>query len=133
METDRSLALDPKLIKVLFIIIRRTYRISIVTGDISITRRIPPIPGAKQAGVSSDGSVTCQRSPVGDPFNDEQWSDDQRNQLAHQEPIQRLREHKLESQKRRTRKYLQRYSQRPTVLSAAVSLRNIGRKTRLAS
>jgi len=48
--------------------------ISTKRGTIA-TRRFPLPPNVGRTGVSSGDSVARQRAPVGDPLNNEQWSD----------------------------------------------------------
>jgi len=38
-------------------------------------RHFPAVLNVEQTGVSGGDGVTCQRAPLGNPLNDEQWSD----------------------------------------------------------
>jgi len=69
-----SLNADSKLARVPSTTILRTY--GILTGKNATTSRRPSGPSVERIDVSSDNGVTRQRTLVGDPFNDEQWSDD---------------------------------------------------------
>jgi len=67
---DRS----PKLAGVVSIPSRRILEAS-TKRDTIVTRQFPLPPNVEQTGVSSGDSAARQRAPVGDPLNDEQWSD----------------------------------------------------------
>ena len=74
MEIGRCLYHKPKLTRVLSIPTRRILKLTAKRGSIA-TRRFPLPPNIERTGISSGDGVARQRAPVGDPLNDEQWSD----------------------------------------------------------
>ena len=74
METSRSPDYHPGLARVLSIPSRRIIEAG-TKRDTTVIRRPSLSPNIEQSGASSGDSGARQRTPVGDPLNDEQWSD----------------------------------------------------------
>jgi len=80
MEIGRSLDHNLRLARVLSshqILEASTKRGTIATCWFSLPLNI------ERTGVSSGNSVACQRAPIGDSLNDEQWSDHLSNPSSH--------------------------------------------------
>jgi len=82
METGCSLDHNPRLARILSIPSRRTRGVP-TKRDVLAIRQFPSVPNVEQTGASSGDGVTRQRAPVGDPLNDEQWSDHLSNPSSH--------------------------------------------------
>jgi len=82
VEISRSLNYNHRLTRVLSIPSRRILEASTKRGTI-VTHQfhLPPI--IEQTGVSSGDGATRQRAPIGDPPNNEQWSDHLPNPSSH--------------------------------------------------
>jgi len=74
MEVRRCLDRNPKLARVLSRPSRRILEANTKRGTIATRRFLLP-PNIERTGESSGDSGARQRAPVGDPLNDEQWSD----------------------------------------------------------
>jgi len=74
MGIDRSL--DPNLIlaRVRPTLTNRSHGV-LTTEGTTATRQFPSAPSSERNDTSGDGGA-CQRAPVGDSLNHEQWSDD---------------------------------------------------------
>jgi len=73
MEISRSLD-NPRFARIISIPSRRILGVTTMRRT-NPTRRFPLPPSIEQTGVSSGDSVARERASVGDPLNNEQWSD----------------------------------------------------------
>jgi len=70
IEFDRRFNPNPKIARVVSVLVHRTHGVPNGEGT-AITRRRPSIPGLERTGTSSDDSVARQRALVSDAFDDE--------------------------------------------------------------